>query len=93
VKTHATGAPGIAYYELSEEGDIRTGRKPLTHRVSLWLFVLVGVGLLATAVCIVMYRTGSRVDVQWHNLAIFFGLPSALCATFACWVHAVDDMR
>jgi hypothetical protein len=93
VNTHAAVAPGVAHFELAEEDDIRSQRRPLAHRVSLWLFVIAGVGLLATVVCIVMYRTGSRGDVPWHHLAIFFGLPSALCATFACWVHALDDMR
>lgn len=93
MKSHTTVAPGHANLELAEEVDVRGQRRPLTHQVSLGLFVVVGAGLIATVVCIVMYRTGSHVDVQWHNLAIFFGLPSALCATFACWVHALDDMR
>jgi hypothetical protein len=93
VKSHATVAPADAYFELAGEGDIRGQRRPLTHRVSRWLFVVVGVGLSATVVCIVMYRTGPGDEMPWYYLAIFFGLPSALCATFGCWVHVLDDMR
>jgi peptidoglycan/LPS O-acetylase OafA/YrhL len=92
VKLHATVAPGDAYVELAEEGDVRQ-RRPLTHQVSRWLFVVVGVGLMATVVCIVMFRTGSRDDVPWYYLAIVFGLPSALCAFLACFVRALDDVR
>jgi hypothetical protein len=92
VKTPTAVAGGDTPVDLAEEG-IRGRRRPLTHQVSLSLFVIAGVGLLATAVCIVLYGTGWRDAVPWHILAIFFGLPSALCATFACWVHALDDMR
>ena len=93
VKSHTTVAESSAYFEPAEEGDLRSQRRPLTHQVSLWLLVVVGVGLSATVVCIVMYRTGSRDEMPWYYLAIFFGLPSALFATLACWVHALDDMR
>ena len=93
VKSHTTVAEGVSYIDPADTNDIRSQRRPLTHLVSLWLLVVVGVGLSATVVCIVMYRTGSRDDVPWYYLAIFFGLPSALCATLACWVHALDDMR
>lgn len=93
VKSHATVAPGDAYVELAEESDIRSQRRPLTHQVSLWLFVVVGVGLMATVVCIVMYRVGSHDEMPWRYLGIFFGLPSSLCACFACWAHALDGIR
>ncbi len=93
VKSHVTVAPDDAYIELAEEGGIRGQRRPLTHQISLWLFVVVGVGLMAAVVCIVMYRTGSRDEMPWYYLAIFFGLPSAVCACFACWAHALDDIR
>ena len=90
MKSDTTVAEGDVSFELA--GDLRSQRRPLTHQVSLWLLVAVGVGLSATVVCIVMYRTGSRVEIPWDHLAILFGLPSAVCATFACWVHALDDM-
>ena len=93
MKSHTTVAPGDTYFELDEEGDIRSQRRPLTHLVSLWLFVIVGVGLIATVVCIVIYRTGSRDEMPWYYLGIFFGLPSAVCSCFACWAHALDDIR
>ena len=93
MKSHTAVAPGDGYFELADEGDIRSQRRPLTHQVSLWLFVLVGVGLMATAVCIVMYRTGSREDAPSYYFAIFFGLPSALLAFFACFARALDDVQ
>jgi hypothetical protein len=93
VKSHAAVAPGDTYLQLAEEGDIRSQHRPLTHQVSLWLFFVVGVGLMVTVVCIVMYRTGSSDEMLWYYLGIFFGLPSAVCSCFACWAHALDDIR
>jgi hypothetical protein len=89
-----TAVAGIgAYLEIGADGDIQTQPRSLTRRISRWLFFVVGLGLSATVVCIVMYRTGSRTDVPWYYLAILFGNPSAFLAYLACFVRAVDEVQ
>ena len=89
-----TAVAGIgAYLEIGADGEIQTRPRSLTLKISRWLFVVVGLGLSATVVCIVMYRTGSRTDVPWYYLAILFGNPSAFLAYIACFVRAVDEVQ
>lgn len=81
-----------AHFELVEEADTRAEHRPLTQKVSLWLFGVFGVFLSIAAVCIVMYRTGSLDDVSWNYLAIAFGCLGALIGFFACLARALDDI-
>lgn len=92
MNAHASTAAGAIDLELARETGRERGRRPLTQRISLRLFVVVGVGVAAAALCIIMYRT-SRDAVPWKYLAIFFGLPSALLAYIACFVRAMDEVR
>lgn len=91
MNANAVVAEKGALLALGADGD--THAQALTHQISRWLFVVVGLGLSATVVCIVMYRTGSRTDVPWSYLAIVCGLPSALFAFLACFVRAMDEIR
>jgi hypothetical protein len=91
VHTNAAVAGTGANIEVGSDGDIQSQPRSLAHRISRWLFVVVGIGMSATAVCLVMYRTGSRADVQWYYLAILFGNPSALLGFIAGFVRAVDE--
>jgi hypothetical protein len=92
MEAHTALAERDAHVELAEAGDIRTQRRSFTQKVSLWLFVVVGICLLAAAVCIVMFRTGTRDDVPWYYLAIVLGLPSGPLGFFACFARALDDI-
>lgn len=92
MNAHATVAAVAADLELAGEAGVRRRRRPLTRRISLRLFVVAGVGVAASALCIVMYRA-SLDALPWKYLAILFGLPSALLAYIACFVRAMDEVR
>lgn len=93
MRPKTAGAKGSTRFESSADGDLPNIRRPLTFRISYWLFGISGVGLSVTTACIVMYRAGSPDEGPWYYLAILFGLPSAVCAYMAGFVRAVGEVR
>jgi hypothetical protein len=93
MKAHATIAGRGVRTERVEDGYAERQRRPLTHRISRVLFVVVGMGVTAALVCMVIYRTGSGNEVPWKYLAIAFGNTTAVVGFFACFVRAVDEVR
>ena len=93
MNAHAAIAERGVRIELVEVSDVERQRRQLTHRVSLWLFVLVGVWVTVAFACIVIYRTGSGNELPWKYLAIAFGNTSALLGFIACFVRAMDEIR